>query len=87
MKVYTQYVVLATDVMDKELGQLRKKRWELAFNVECGDETKPCNEMTNRRATVVVEYLIQSSDVSHTMQHWQIYTLERKVLPGMLPGL
>jgi 3'5'-cyclic nucleotide phosphodiesterase len=27
----------------------------------------------NRRATIVIEYMIQASDVSHTMQHWHIY--------------
>ena len=25
------------------------------------------------RATIVIEHLIQASDVSHTMQHWHIY--------------
>jgi 3'5'-cyclic nucleotide phosphodiesterase len=27
----------------------------------------------NRKATIVIEHLIQASDVSHTMQHWHIY--------------
>jgi hypothetical protein len=27
----------------------------------------------NRKATIVIEYMIQASDVSHTMQHWHIY--------------
>jgi len=27
----------------------------------------------NRKATVVIEHLIQASDVAHTMQHWHIY--------------
>jgi hypothetical protein len=25
------------------------------------------------RATIVIEHIIQASDVSHTMQHWHIY--------------
>lgn len=29
--------------------------------------------MTNRKATIVIEHLIQASDVAHTMQHWHIY--------------
>ena len=29
----------------------------------------------NRRATIVIEHIIQASDVSHTMQHWQIYNV------------
>jgi len=27
----------------------------------------------NRKATIVIEHLIQASDVSHTMQHWHVY--------------
>lgn len=27
----------------------------------------------NRKATIVIEHLIQASDVSHTMQHWSVY--------------
>jgi len=29
--------------------------------------------VVNRKATIVIEHLIQASDVSHTMQHWHIY--------------
>ncbi len=28
---------------------------------------------TNRKATIVIEHLIQASDVAHTMQHWNVY--------------
>ena len=27
----------------------------------------------NRKATIVIEHLIQASDVAHTMQHWHVY--------------
>lgn len=27
----------------------------------------------DRKATIVIEYVIQASDVAHTMQHWHIY--------------
>jgi len=30
-------------------------------------------DASNRKATVLFEYIIQASDVAHTMQHWQIY--------------
>merc|ERR1712157_203420 len=30
-------------------------------------------EDKNRKATIVIEHLIQASDVSHTMQHWHIF--------------
>ena len=61
-------VVLATDIFDPELNGLRKKRWERAFGSECSEE-----ESHDLRATIVIEHIIQASDVSHTMQHWHIY--------------
>ena len=63
--------VLATDIFDKELGALRKHRWETAFNQE--DNQTMEQEDINRKATIVIEHLIQASDVAHTMQHWHIY--------------
>jgi hypothetical protein len=30
-------------------------------------------EDMNRKATIVIDHLIQASDVSHTMQHWHVY--------------
>ena len=65
--------VMATDVMDKELGALRKKRWVLAFNTASEGSRESSSDMANRKATIVIEHLIQASDVCHTMQHWQIY--------------
>ena len=62
-------VVLATDIFDKELNSLRKNRWDRAFST-WSDEG---NELRNLRATVVIEHIIQASDVCHTMQHWHIY--------------
>jgi hypothetical protein len=64
-------VVLATDIFDKDLSELRKTRWSKAFSTEHNDE--PVTVSDNRKATIVIEHLIQASDVSHTMQHWDIY--------------
>ncbi|CAJ1930905.1 unnamed protein product [Cylindrotheca closterium] len=63
--------VLATDIVDKELQALRKARWETAFSQSATDESSV--ESDDRKATIVIEHLIQASDVSHTMQHWHIY--------------
>merc|ERR1711877_93899 len=30
-------------------------------------------EQINRKATIVIEHIIQASDVAHTMQHWHVY--------------
>eukprot|EP00980_Cylindrotheca_fusiformis_P003086 scaffold719_cov117-Cylindrotheca_fusiformis.AAC.6 len=67
--------VMATDIADKELQALRKARWEVAFsNVDSvADSLSDRVESEDRKATIVIEHLIQASDVSHTMQHWHIY--------------
>lgn len=64
--------VMATDIVDKELKQLRDNRWATAF-----DESKSGSMSdidVNRKATIVIEHIIQASDVAHTMQHWHIYS-------------
>ena len=63
--------VMATDICDKELQALRKARWETAFSSTQVDPTPEVAE--DRKATIVIEHLIQASDVAHTMQHWQVY--------------
>ena len=64
--------VMATDICDKELGALRKERWNKAFSEEKLDDDD-ITTTVNRKATIVIEHLIQASDVSHTMQHWHVY--------------
>eukprot|EP00977_Amphora_coffeiformis_P003945 scaffold792_cov163-Amphora_coffeaeformis.AAC.4 len=71
-KLFRQLVVnavLATDVMDKELGAARKHRWQEAFSDKASQDSPEV--VANRKATIVIEHLIQASDVAHTMQHWQ----------------
>jgi hypothetical protein len=63
--------VMATDIFDKELGILRKKRWDTAFSEVPSSESE--TDQIHRKATIVIEHLIQASDVSHTMQHWAVY--------------
>lgn len=63
--------VMATDVMDKDLNTFRKARWEKAFSDTPSDE--PTDFVLNRKATVVIEHLIQASDVAHLMQHWHVF--------------
>jgi hypothetical protein len=65
--------VMATDIFDKELQALRKNRWDTAFRqLDQQTESSPEDDI-NRKATIVIEHLIQASDVAHTMQHWHIY--------------
>ncbi|KAL3914585.1 MAG: hypothetical protein SGILL_006046, partial [Bacillariaceae sp.] len=62
--------VMATDIVDKDMKTLRNNRWDAAF-----DESKEESEARGRtlKATIIIEHLIQASDVAHTMQHWHIY--------------
>eukprot|EP00977_Amphora_coffeiformis_P015628 scaffold4599_cov219-Amphora_coffeaeformis.AAC.9 len=62
--------VIATDIFDKEQSILRKNRWDKAFSVP---DEKAEQSHVNRKATIVIEHLIQASDVSHTMAHWAVY--------------
>ena len=66
--------VMATDIMDPDLKKLRNARWEKAFDSTSATNQDGSREAINRKATIVIEHLIQASDVSHTMQHWNVYT-------------
>ena len=66
-------VVLATDIFDKELNDLRKQRWNMAFAERAVMPPEMHAKEVNVKATIVIEHLIQASDVSHTMQHWHVY--------------
>jgi 3'5'-cyclic nucleotide phosphodiesterase/Adenylate and Guanylate cyclase catalytic domain len=63
--------VMATDIADKDLKAYRESRWEVAFKENGGDTSDPMD--SDRKATIVFEYIIQASDVAHTMQHWSTY--------------
>jgi class 3 adenylate cyclase len=87
--------VMATDIADRKLQALRKKRWDQAFqetaatdpNNNTGNNTSSSNlgnlgnlvnansneKSIHRKATIVFEYILQASDVAHTMQHWKTY--------------
>ena len=75
LKRFRQLVVnclLATDIFDAGLKSLREQRWNNAFH---GENTyEDFKTATNRKATIVIEHIIQASDVSHTMQHWHVYS-------------
>lgn len=54
---------MATDICDKELGQLRKNRWEVAFSEQSPSSSSlpglKFGEDMDRKATIVLEHLIQ----------------------------
>jgi 3'5'-cyclic nucleotide phosphodiesterase len=61
--------VLSTDLFDKDLKDMRESRWTKSL----GADLRPESHDANRRATIVLQLIIQASDVSHTMQHFTIY--------------
>jgi hypothetical protein len=78
--------VMATDIMDADLKKLRNARWEKAFAdidangttigsgmFQMAATTESAQDRMNRKATIVIEHLIQASDIAHTMQHWHVY--------------
>jgi hypothetical protein len=73
--------VLATDICDKNLKELRNNRWERAFaiktshgeQVATSENRAVLEQDVNRKATIVIEHLLQASDVSHTMQHFSVF--------------
>jgi hypothetical protein len=72
-KRFCQLVVnagMATDIMDKDLKAFRNSRWEKAFS---RNQEENSEKAANRKATIVIEHLIQASGVAHTMQHWHVY--------------
>jgi 3'5'-cyclic nucleotide phosphodiesterase len=76
MKHFRQLVVnsvMATDILDQDLKALRNARWERAFQECNGSSNESVKGKLNRKATIVIEHLLQASDVAHTMQHWHIY--------------
>lgn len=68
--------VLATDIADKNINENRQYKWDRAFSEQQSPgepSSLQIQEEMNRKATAVIEHIIQVSDVAHTMQHWHIY--------------
>ena len=63
--------VMATDIMAPDLKAVRNMRWNKAFSSVPLVEDR--SDTINRKATIVIDHMIQASDVCHTMQHWHIY--------------
>jgi len=67
---------MSTDLNDKDLSAARTARWHKAFSA--GEDWAGQQESrlvkTNRKATIVIEYLMQASYISHTMQHYSVFS-------------
>jgi len=61
--------VLATDIFDVDLIENRNTRWQQVFGGPIDDP----ENLDKLRVMIVLDHLIQASDVAHTMQHWHVY--------------
>ena len=64
--------VMATDFADEDARATREDRWEKAFGGH-KEGYLSSEDLHNLRATVLIEIIIQASDVIHGMQHWEIF--------------
>lgn len=56
--------VIATDIFDKNLKELRNKRWDKAFQADTNGKSGINQDDMDIKATIVLEHLIQVSTVS-----------------------
>jgi hypothetical protein len=65
--------VKATDITDMELRAIRKKRWNAAFNASMTSTSLTPQEVNSRKATIVIELIMQTASAAHYSQHWEMY--------------
>lgn len=79
-------IVIATDIFDPDLSKRRDDRWKRAFDPEHWTRSfgSAKAEDDSLKATVILELLMQASDIAHTMQHWHVYkTWNQKLFEEM----
>jgi hypothetical protein len=71
MRRFRQLVntVMATDIWTRT-SRLSATVLEGKAFQEAPNTSEPACDTVNRKATIVIEHLIQASDIAHTMQHW-----------------
>ena len=74
--------VMATDIFEKDQASTRKNRWDTLQSgmVQQPQSAELEEKLSLQKAAVVVEYLIEVSDVSHCVQHLNVYTKWNKSL-------
>lgn len=79
--------VVTTDIFDKELKALREARWTHTYGEEVAASPSEQSEkqVIDRKATIVIELVIQVSDVSHTMQVRFRNSHARRNVPQKVP--
>ena len=60
--------VISTDIMDRDLKTIRESRWCKAFDDDDNGEQHD-KSSNNVKATIVMEHMMQASDVAHTSKY------------------
>lgn len=69
-------IVMSTDIADAALRAFNNRKWEKAFGSKTMDEemdSRLSSEDRNRKATVLMDLIMMASDISHTMQSFDVY--------------
>ena len=62
--------VMATDMLDPKLKAMRNQQWKQTFGGnQVQNRRTMSRDIDNRKATIVIEHLMQTSSIAHTMQH------------------
>ena len=67
------FCVIATDLVDEESNETRRQRWEKAF-IGVPTTEEAIEDLNDRKALLLMEYIVQASSVVHAMQHWEVYS-------------
>jgi hypothetical protein len=71
--------VMATDMLDPKLKEMRNQQWKQTFGGNNGPSRRNMSrEIDNRKATIVIEHLMQTSSIAHTMQHVSLFFITRR---------
>jgi len=62
--------VMATDIFDKDLRSTRKMQWDKVYS---NNKYPSDAEEEDLKTTIVIDHIMQASDVAHTMQDWDLY--------------
>jgi hypothetical protein len=70
--------VMSTDIADAALRAFNNRKWEKAFGTKIMNEemeyrVSSSTEDRNRKATVLMDLIMMSSDISHTMQSFDVF--------------
>lgn len=58
---------------DSEIGALMEDESGRSLGLKHDQSPEETEDDKNRKATIILEHLLQASDIAHTMQHWEVF--------------